>query len=188
MTSRTVSNPGPDHLTAIPPSPEANPPCGIQSLPEEIMLMVLRELSASNASAVSGVCRQWRSLLDNKPLWIFFLNRDYELSETEHPKELYQRCFRPDHNFAGGIYATSSIQLGRPTQCVCVKGQKLFAGFFDGTIEIWDLLTRTCEKSRSVFLHYDLRSGNRFCKAAASLFVTCLNAGLISRNKHAEKH
>ncbi len=146
MTLRTPSTPSPLHHTDILSSSEVNPSCGFQSLPDEVMLMVFRELSAQNTAIANRVCRHWYRLLDDKPLWNFFLIRDFAISETQNPKELYQKCYHRDANFARGIYATSTIQLGRPTQCVSVKGQKLIAGFSDGTIEIWDLHTRTCEK------------------------------------------
>ncbi len=129
----------------------ANPPCWIEQLPSEVMLHIFRNLNTSNILPASLVCREWNVLLIDEPLWKFFLNRDFQMSETENAKEIYQREHRLNCNLVRGIYALRVIPTGSGTKSdhAYVKGGKLFLPNWEGEIEIWDLEKGVLEKKLS---------------------------------------
>ncbi len=146
MTSELKSTSGAGQaltpLTVTTAQPTAE---GIQCLPEEILLHIFTDLTAPETLAARLVCRKWDQLMEDSSLWRFFLGRDFQISETDNPKEVYRRNYCTNPNLTHGIYSTTAVQITKNIVCqhACFKDGKFIIPNYDGDIEIWDLKNGT---------------------------------------------
>ncbi len=133
--------------TASPSTPKGISPSENPNLPVEIVLKIFRGLSVSDAARASCVCWEWHDLLNDRPLWAFYLARDLQRSETASPKELYREICSFNSNLAKGIYSTRVIEVGGDVVDVCVKDKKLITASSEGAIGVLNLETGVCEKT-----------------------------------------
>ncbi len=146
MNSRPVTTSNvTEALARLTLTSEEAPEEGMQRLPDETMLHILTSLTVPETLAARLVCRRWDRLMEDRSLWHFFLGRDFQPSETENPKELYQENYRTNPNLTRGIYSTRTVPISKNTVCrlARVKDEKLIIPNFDGDIKIWDLQNGT---------------------------------------------
>ena len=160
MTQKLTPTSGAASTVTTVPTATAQIPC----LPDEMWLQIFTNLTAPETLAARLVCRNWHQLMEDDSLWRFFFGRDFQLSEVDHPKELYQRNYRTNPNLTHGIYSTTTFPITKGIVCnhACIKDEKFIVPNYDGDIEIWDLKNGT-------LLH---AFKNQYDGAVTSLIVT----------------
>ncbi|KAG6815934.1 hypothetical protein H0H87_010094 [Tephrocybe sp. NHM501043] len=115
-----------------------------------LAVRVLRELGVRGVVGVRGVCKKWRTMVDENPaLWRWHCMRitrrdPVRLNPPAMPEgwyPLYRSLHHRESNFAHALPQTLRLLAGHTNFCttLLLRGKRLISGSYDETIRFWDL-------------------------------------------------